>query len=125
LEAIRQVLQGQRFDEILLSTLPARLSRWLGMGLPSRERVGFDGPVTVIEAGGGGRSALVAMPTFDYGVHGAASARDRVDQRDAVRQIVECGDQLVVHGGDPAPPGARWRHHVEQGSDVLPARGRR
>ena len=52
LEAIRQVLQGQQFDEILLSTLPAGLSRWLRMDLPSRVQRVFDGPVTVIEASG-------------------------------------------------------------------------
>jgi nucleotide-binding universal stress UspA family protein len=50
--AIRDVLQGQHFDEILLSTLPAGLSRWLRMDLPSRVQRHFDGPVTVIEASG-------------------------------------------------------------------------
>lgn len=49
-EAIKQELQDQEFDEILLSTLPSGLSRWLSMDLPSRVRRLFDGPVTVIEA---------------------------------------------------------------------------
>ena len=52
LEAIRQVLQGTQFDEILLSTLPARLSRWLRLDLPSRVQRIFAGPVMVIEAAG-------------------------------------------------------------------------
>jgi GABA permease len=51
-EAIRQVLRSRQFDEILLSTLPARLSRWLRRDLPSRVQRIFDGPVTVIEASG-------------------------------------------------------------------------
>jgi len=50
--AIRDVLQGQQFDEILLSTLPAGLSRWLGLDLPHRVQRHFDGPVTVIVATG-------------------------------------------------------------------------
>jgi hypothetical protein len=50
LVAIREVLQGQQFDEILLSTLPVGLSRWLGLDLPSRARRLGTGPVTVIEA---------------------------------------------------------------------------
>jgi hypothetical protein len=52
LAAIRQVLDGQQFDEILLSTLPAGRSRWLGRDLPHRVQRLFDGPVTIIEANG-------------------------------------------------------------------------
>jgi GABA permease len=51
-EAIRQVLVSRRFDEIVLSTLPARLSRWLRRDLPSRVQRIFTGPVTVIQARG-------------------------------------------------------------------------
>jgi hypothetical protein len=49
-EAIKQELADRQFDEILLSTLPSSMSRWLSMDLPSRVRRLFDGPVTVIEA---------------------------------------------------------------------------
>lgn len=49
-EAIKQELDDRQFDEILLSTLPSGLSRWLGMDLPHRVGRLFDGPVTVIEA---------------------------------------------------------------------------
>lgn len=48
--AIKEVLEGQHFDEILLSTLPSGRSRWLGRNLPRRVQRLFDGPVTVIEA---------------------------------------------------------------------------
>ena len=34
--AIANVLARGSFDEIILSTLPANLSKWLGMDLPSR-----------------------------------------------------------------------------------------
>lgn len=49
-EAIKQELEDRQFDEIILSTLPSGLSRWLGMDLPHRVGRLFDGPVTVIEA---------------------------------------------------------------------------
>lgn len=34
--AVRDVLRQQSFDEIWVSTLPAGISRWIGMDLPSR-----------------------------------------------------------------------------------------
>lgn len=48
--AIKDVLKDRWFDEILLSTLPARLSRWLKMDLPSRVSRTTPIPVTTIEA---------------------------------------------------------------------------
>lgn len=48
--AIKETLEGQSFDEIILSTLPAGISRWLKMDLPSRLERAFDGPVTTIMA---------------------------------------------------------------------------
>ncbi len=47
-EAIQDMLGTEQFDEIILSTLPAGLSRWLRMDLPSRVERIFDGPVTVV-----------------------------------------------------------------------------
>jgi hypothetical protein len=48
--AIEQVLQGERFDEIIISTLPTGISRWLGMDLPHRVQRRFDVPVTTVTA---------------------------------------------------------------------------
>lgn len=48
LTAIGDVLSSGLFDEIILSTLPPGLSRWLGQDLPSRVERGFDLPVTHI-----------------------------------------------------------------------------
>lgn len=46
LQAIRDVLQGQEFDEIILSTLPSGPSRWLKQDLPHRVEKAFGLPVT-------------------------------------------------------------------------------
>ena len=50
LEAVQAVLEREPFDEIVVSTLPTRLSRWLGMDLPSRLDRHTDVPVTTIIA---------------------------------------------------------------------------
>jgi len=51
-DAIRVILHRWEFDEVILSTLPGRRSRWLAADLPTRIRRGFKLPVTqVTEAG--------------------------------------------------------------------------
>jgi GABA permease len=45
IDAIRNVVREREFDEIVLSTLPAGASRWLGQDLPSRVARTFDLPV--------------------------------------------------------------------------------
>jgi hypothetical protein len=53
LQAIRTSLEreGREFDEIIISTLPTRISRWLRMDLPQRVKREFGLPITVVTAG--------------------------------------------------------------------------
>lgn len=51
--AARDVLEGDEgFDEVIVSTLPAGISRWISMDLPSRIARLTDVPVTTVEARG-------------------------------------------------------------------------
>ena len=46
--AISRVMERSSFDEIIISTLPSAISRWLKMDLPSRVERAFSMPVVVI-----------------------------------------------------------------------------
>ena len=48
--AIEETLADQQFDEIILSTLPAGISRWLALDLPHRIKRKFPVPLTVVTA---------------------------------------------------------------------------
>jgi hypothetical protein len=50
LEAIRDALRGAHYDEIILSTLPPGVSRWLKLDLPHRVERAFDLPVVHVVA---------------------------------------------------------------------------
>ena len=47
-DAVRVVLHRWEFDEVIVSTLPGRRSRWLAADLPTKIRRGFRLPVTHI-----------------------------------------------------------------------------
>ena len=46
LQAVRDVLDRERFDEVILATLPPGVSRWLRMDLPHRIQRSVNLPVT-------------------------------------------------------------------------------
>jgi YD repeat-containing protein len=48
MRAIEEALAQRRFGEIILSTLPPGISRWLAWDLPHRVRARTDVPLTVI-----------------------------------------------------------------------------
>lgn len=50
LEAIADALASGQYDEIIVSTLPSTVSRWLRMDLPRRAHRKFNLPVTHVEA---------------------------------------------------------------------------
>ena len=43
-------LRARQIDEVLLSTLPPGISRWIGMDVPTRLRASTSVPVTVVTA---------------------------------------------------------------------------
>ena len=43
--AIRDALRNEQFDEIILSTLPPGISKWLRLDLPTRVAARFNLPV--------------------------------------------------------------------------------
>jgi hypothetical protein len=50
MKAIQNAVAQRRFDEIILSTLPPGVSRWLALDLPHRVKRKIDVPLTVITA---------------------------------------------------------------------------
>jgi GABA permease len=50
MKAIAKAVAQRRFDEIILSTLPPGVSRWLALDLPHRVKRKFHVPLTVITA---------------------------------------------------------------------------
>jgi len=48
LEAMEQAFTDHQFDEIIVATLPRRISRWLGADLPHQAERRFKLPVTTI-----------------------------------------------------------------------------
>jgi hypothetical protein len=51
LAAVSDALNSERFDEVIVSTLPRRVSRWLHLDLP-RKVAGLGVPVTTVTARG-------------------------------------------------------------------------
>jgi hypothetical protein len=50
IEAVQDALRSHPVDEVILSTLPSGISRWLGQDVPTRLRGSVTVPVTVVTA---------------------------------------------------------------------------
>lgn len=48
IEAVEDAIRGREVDEILLSTLPSGISRWLGQDVPSRLKGSVMVPIVVL-----------------------------------------------------------------------------
>jgi hypothetical protein len=51
IEATEDGLRGRRVEEVILSTLPPGISRWLGQDVPTRLKGSVTVPVTVVTTG--------------------------------------------------------------------------
>ncbi|CAA9418957.1 MAG: hypothetical protein AVDCRST_MAG75-3313 [uncultured Propionibacteriaceae bacterium] len=51
MKAIQETIERDKFDEIILSTLPSGVSRWLRQDLPHKVERKFQLPVSVVTAG--------------------------------------------------------------------------
>ncbi|HEY4632422.1 MAG TPA: hypothetical protein VIH00_00775 [Candidatus Limnocylindrales bacterium] len=47
-QAVRDAIRGREVDEVIVSTLPRGISRWLGEDVPSRMSVAVSVPITVV-----------------------------------------------------------------------------
>ena len=61
-EAVRELVAAKGVNEVIVSTLPVRVSRWLNRDVPSRLRA-LGLPVTVVTAEQSSRSLLTEMKT--------------------------------------------------------------
>ena len=48
IQATRDALRGREIDEVILSTLPPGISRWLGQDVPSKLKGSIQVPVAVV-----------------------------------------------------------------------------
>jgi hypothetical protein len=86
MKAVTDVLEREQFDEIIVSTLPTGMSRWLKMDLTDRIARHFDGPVTHVVGPAGDEDTLLD-----------AIARRLVDAPDAGWLHIESVERRDLH----------------------------
>jgi CBS domain-containing protein len=107
LAAIHDALAREQFDEIIVSTLPRRMSKWLRVDLPSKVR-GYGLPVTHVEA-----SAAPEAARTTAGAPGGAQPSEPI-VRDGMNKIV-----VTVSPGDTLREAARRMTEQNVGAAVV------
>lgn len=90
--AMEAAVAANNFDEIIVSTLPARLSRWLRLGLVHRAARRFDVPITTIAAADETLASTVTKVPVEPStpsVNDGISRGKRAVMADSVYKIVE------------------------------------
>jgi hypothetical protein len=100
LKAVTDALEREPFDEIIVSTLPTGMSRWLKMDLTDRVARHFDGPVAHVVGAAGDEDALldaIARRLLDAPVAGwlHVTSAERRDLHELVLQTDE-GERYAV-----------------------------
>jgi nucleotide-binding universal stress UspA family protein len=86
MHAVREALERDQFDEIIVSTLPSGSSRWLKMDLPDRIARHYDVPVTHVVGPAGDEDTLLD-----------AIERRLIDAPDAGWLHVESAERRGLH----------------------------
>jgi flavin-binding protein dodecin len=87
--AMEAAVASRNFDEIVISTLPARVSRWLRQDLAHRAARRFAVPVTTITAADDGLSPTTVPSIGSSKITTASPTRERVVMAESVYKIVE------------------------------------
>ena len=85
MDAIADAINVHGFDEVIISTLPARVSKWMRLDLPSKV-AGLGLPVTTMTAAGRSAAPSVAKASSSQGISSGANALTSVAS-DVVRGV--------------------------------------
>ena len=91
LAAMERVVQSNAFDEIIISTLPERLSQWLRIDLVHRAGRKFSIPITTVVGANGDEALPPAAPIGRDAIadHAANSNGRKVAMGESVYKIIE------------------------------------
>lgn len=88
LQAISDVLDRGTFDEIIISTLPQGISRWLKMDLPDRVARRFDLPVTHIVGPAGDEDMLMEQVVLAFGQYTGPMSGVKSTERRGLNELI-------------------------------------
>src|SRR5262245_41805512 len=111
--AVRDALRGRQVDEIIVSTLPKGISRWLGEDVPSRLRESVSAPVVVVTRADEAASSWRLDPEPALERRGLllvvqlAVLVGRIDAGHPEAPVVECRPAALGRHGTSPPAGER------------------